>query len=56
VKGWHEHVWTPREQDSRVIPANPEPRQRTMMGLFKWGLMQWNIQLLQEQMEIDPDG
>src|SRR5262249_40616082 len=43
VRGWHEHVWSPREADAYVVPARPEPRQKTMDALFRWGLTQWNI-------------
>jgi hypothetical protein len=55
VKGWHEHLWSPDEQDERVVAARPEPRKRDLFGLFKWGLKQWNIEVTQgeEQATLD---
>src|SRR6266436_2369543 len=42
VRGWHEHLWSPQQRDAHVIAARPEPRRRDVLGLFKWGLKQWN--------------
>ena len=56
VRGWHEHIWSLHDDDAHVIPARPEPRLRTMVGLLKWGLRKWNIEVQQEQAEFDDLG
>lgn len=56
VRGWHEHLWSPKEQDHRVIPAHPEPRKRDLQGILKWGLRRWNIEVKREQAEFDENG
>ncbi len=53
VKGWHEHVWSPSEQDHRVIPANPAPKDRTLLGILQWGLEKWNIEVREQQGNLD---
>jgi hypothetical protein len=53
VKGWHEHIWSPNEQDALVIQANPEPRDRSLRGVLNWGLDKWNIEVKQEQESIN---
>lgn len=52
VKGWHEHVWSPADQDSYVVPARPEPTRETLVDIFKWGLRKWNIEIRQEHLEV----
>lgn len=49
VKGWHEHIWSPAEQDARVIEARPEVTQRDVRGVFAWGLKKWGIDIMMEQ-------
>ena len=53
IRGWHEHVWCPDEQDQRVIAARPEPRRKDLLGLLKWGLKKWNIEVRREQASLD---
>jgi hypothetical protein len=55
VAGWHEHVWSPAEEDHRVIAARPEPKRRDLLGILKWGLKRWNIEIRREQKELDED-
>jgi hypothetical protein len=38
VRGWHEHLSSPVDEDARVIPAQPEPKDRTLRGVLRWGL------------------
>lgn len=52
VHGWHEHIWSPGEQDHRVITARPEPKNRTLLGVLNWGLKRWNIEVMREQREL----
>lgn len=56
VRGWHEHVWSPTETDHRVIPARPEPKDRTLLGVLKWGLKRWNIEVVREQRDLHENG
>jgi hypothetical protein len=53
VKGWHEHLWSPAEQDAHVVRARPEPTKRQLLDIFKWGLAKWNIEVLEEQGVLD---
>lgn len=53
VRGWHEHLWSPAEQDSRVIQAMPEPKDKTLRGLLRWGLAKWNIEAKQVQESLN---
>jgi len=55
VKGWHEHVWSPREQDSHVVSARPEPTRKGLLDILKWGLRKWNIAVLEEQESLNVD-
>jgi hypothetical protein len=43
VRGWHEHIWSPTDEDACVIQARPEPTDRSLMGILQWGLEKWNI-------------
>ena len=56
VRGWHEHLWTPEEQDHRVIAARPEPRKKDLPGILKWGLKKWNIAVRREQATLGDIG
>jgi hypothetical protein len=38
VRGWHEHLWSPQEQDAHVIQARPEPTRKELLDILKWGL------------------
>jgi hypothetical protein len=49
VRGWHEHLWSPTEEDAYVISARPEPTRKRLLDILKWGLDKWNIEVLQEQ-------
>jgi hypothetical protein len=49
VKGWHEHIWSPRYQDSYVVEARPIPTRFGLENLFQWGLEKWNIEVLRKQ-------
>lgn len=51
IRGWHEHLWSPQDQDSYVIRARPEPKRKALRDLFRWGCDQWNIEILTEQLE-----
>ena len=53
VTGWHEHVWSPDEDDHRVVTARPEPRKRDLLGILKWGLKKWNIEVQMTQAELE---
>ncbi len=53
VRGWHEHMWSPNEADARVIQALPEPKNKTLRGLLKWGLEKWKIEVERKQEDID---
>jgi hypothetical protein len=55
VRGWHEHIWSPVDQDACVIPARPEPKDMSLIGLFRWGLSKWNIEVLEEQPHLYDD-
>jgi hypothetical protein len=52
VKGWHEHIWSPEEDDDRVIAAHPKPQKKDLLGVLKWGLKRWNIEVRREQEEL----
>lgn len=52
VRGWHEHIWSPKEHDAHVVKARPEPAKRDLLGILNWGLEKWNIEVLREQMEL----
>ena len=52
VRGWHEHLWSPAEQDRYVVPARPEPTHKGLLDVFKWGLAKWNIEVLEEQLRL----
>jgi hypothetical protein len=52
VKGWHEHIWSPGDQDSYVVPARPEITRRALLDVLKWGLEKWNIEVLEKQLEV----
>ena len=30
VRGWHEHLWSPTDEDHRVIEARPVPTKKTV--------------------------
>lgn len=49
VRGWHEHLWSPSDDDACVIQAQPEPKDRTLIGILQWGLEKWNIEVEQKQ-------
>jgi hypothetical protein len=49
VRGWHEHLWSPGEQDAHVVLARPEPTKKQLLDILKWGLSKWNIEILMEQ-------
>jgi hypothetical protein len=51
VRGWHEHLWSPEEQDSYVVPARPKLIQTGLLDVFKWGLKKWNIEVVEKQLE-----
>jgi len=51
VKGWHEHLWSPEEQDSYVVSARPKVTRTGLLDVFKWGLEKWNIDVLEKQLE-----
>ena len=53
IKGWHEHIWSPDEQDHRVVAARPELRRKDLLGVLKWGLKKWNIEVRKEQADLD---
>jgi hypothetical protein len=53
VRGWHEHIWSPTDDDAHVVAAQPEPRDRSLLGLLKWGLEKWNIEVGQKQVILD---
>lgn len=53
VRGWHEHLWSPAEQDACVIPAHPEPQRKDLRGILQWGLKRWNIEVREEQVSVD---
>ena len=52
VKGWHEHLWSPQDQDAYVILARPKPKLRGLLDIFKWSLKKWNIEVLEKQAEV----
>ncbi len=52
VRGWHEHIWSPQEGDHRVIAARPKPQRKNLLGILKWGLNRWNIEVMREQEEL----
>lgn len=51
VRGWHEHLWSPEEQDAYVVSARPKPTRIGLLDVFKWGLTKWNIEVLEKQLE-----
>ena len=51
VRGWHEHVWYPQYRDSYVVAARPEPTRKDLLAVLKWGLVKWNIEVQEEQLE-----
>lgn len=53
VRGWHEHIWSPRFEDHLVVEARPGPRDRSLLGIFKWGLAKWNIEVQRKQEDIE---
>ena len=55
VRGWHEHIWSLEHGDKFVIPARPEPKNKTMLGILKWGLEKWNIAVLEQQLEVSDE-
>jgi len=52
VRGWHEHIWSPKELDAHVVQARPEPTRKTLLDVLRWGLKKWNIAVLEEQGEL----
>jgi hypothetical protein len=52
VKGWHEHLWSPEDEDAYVISARPKPTRRGLLDIFKWSLKRWNIEVLEKQQEV----
>ncbi len=52
VRGWHEHLWSPKHEDALVIAARPEPTRRELKDILKWGLDKWNIEVEGEQREL----
>jgi hypothetical protein len=52
VKGWHEHLWSPQDQDAYVVLARPKPKPRGLIDIFKWSLKKWNIEVLEKQAEV----
>jgi hypothetical protein len=55
VKGWHDHHWSPQEQDSYVVSAKPVPNRKGLIEILKWGLQRWNIGIQNEQLELHND-
>jgi hypothetical protein len=49
IRGWHEHLWSPLEEDACVIQAQPEPKDRSLLGILQWGLHKWNMEVEQKQ-------
>jgi hypothetical protein len=49
--GWHEHLWSPEEEDRRVRAPGEIPNDLSLRGLLKWGLARWHIEIEQEQLE-----
>lgn len=52
VKGWHEHLWSPQDEDAYVVLARPKPKMRGLLDIFKWSLKKWNIDVLEKQAEV----
>ena len=52
VLGWHEHLWSPNYDDALVVEAKPEPTQKTLEAILKWGLEKWNIEVENKQGEL----
>lgn len=52
VKRWHEHLWSPEDQDSYVVSAEPKPTRKGLLDIFKWSLKKWNIEVLEKQQEM----
>ena len=52
VRGWHEHIWSPKDQDAHVVQARSEPARKGLVDIFKWGLKRWNIEVLEEQSDL----
>lgn len=52
VKGWHEHLWSPEDQDAYVVLARPKPARKGLLDIFKWSLQKWNIEVLAKQAEV----
>jgi hypothetical protein len=52
VKGWHEHLWSPEDQDSYVVSARPKPQRCGLGDVFKWSLKKWNIKILEKQEDV----
>jgi hypothetical protein len=52
VKGWHEHIWSPIDEDAYVVAAKPEPTRKALLDVLKWGLKKWNIDVQSEQGSI----
>jgi hypothetical protein len=52
VRGWHEHLWSPQHEDALVVPAQPKITDRSLLGVLKWGLLKWNIEVQGEQYEF----
>jgi hypothetical protein len=52
VKGWHEHLWSPQDQDAYVVLARPKPKLKGLLDIFKWSLKKWNIEVLEKQVEV----
>lgn len=51
VKGWHEHLWSPEEEDERVRTPGRIPNDLSLRGLFRWGLRRWGFIVEHEQLE-----
>ena len=51
IDGWHEHLWSEKYGDS-MVNSTREPKDRDLRGLFRAGLVRWNISVKEEQKEL----
>lgn len=55
IRGWHEHYWTEEDEDSAIREPNPPLKNHDLHAVIAWCSKQWNIEGIEERMELFDD-
>lgn len=53
IKGWHEHIWTDKDEDRFIIPVNPKMKNEDLQAVLQWCVKKWNIEQIEEQFQLE---